>query len=428
MSRRTVEVVELASQEEPGAEGISRCPANGDLVAAGRQHPIGPANSADTLSQAWEFLCLVASEGGLDQPVEKRFAHIRDEVARTGSYAHTTSELAHGARVAWRNSSRCIGRLHWEGLEVCDRRHLQTARQVFDALVEHVRLSTNAGKIKPIITVFAPRETGQPGIRIWNPQLIRYAGYRQPDGSIVGDPLHTDLTAAIRALGWMGAQGTPFDVLPIVIQMPGQQPEFFELPRGAVLEVPIRHPQLAWFADLGLRWHALPALSDMRLEIGGVSYTAAPFSGWYMVTEIGSRDFGDVSRYNLLPRVASYMGLDMSNDRTLWRDRALVELNAAVLHSFAADGVSMVDHHTASRQFVSHEEREHLAWRLVPARWSWITPPMSGSATAVWPRRYQDVRQTPNFFYQRAPWRRLQQEQEAGPTAGGPAASCIPVD
>ena len=73
-----------------------------------------------------------------------------------------------------------------------------------------------------------------------------------------------------------------------------------------------------------------------------------------MVTEIGARNFGDVTRYNLLRHVASRMGLDTQSDRTLWKDRALVELNAAVLHSFAMDGVTMVDHHTASRQFVRH--------------------------------------------------------------------------
>ena len=36
------------------------------------------------------------------------------------------------------------------------------------------------------------------------------------------------------------------------------------------------------------------------LEIGGLRFTAAPFSGWYLVTEIGARDLGDPMRYNLL--------------------------------------------------------------------------------------------------------------------------------
>ena len=34
------------------------------------------------------------------------------------------------------------------------------------------------------------------------------------------------------------------------------------------------------------------------------------------------------------------MGLDTSRDRTLWRDRALLELNVAVLHSYEKAGVT----------------------------------------------------------------------------------------
>ena len=74
----------------------------------------------------------------------------------------------------------------------------------------------------------------------------------------------------------------------------------------------------------GLKWHALPALSGMRLEIGGVNYTAAPFNGWYMGTEIGARDFADASRYNVLPVIAEKMGLDTRSERSLWIDRALL--------------------------------------------------------------------------------------------------------
>ena len=38
----------------------------------------------------------------------------------------------------------------------------------------------------------------------------------------------------------------------------------------------------------------------MLLEIGGLEFTGCPFSGWYMGTEIGVRDFCDSSRYNIL--------------------------------------------------------------------------------------------------------------------------------
>lgn len=38
----------------------------------------------------------------------------------------------------------------------------------------------------------------------------------------------------------------------------------------------------------------------MVFDCGGLEFTAAPFNGWYMSTEIGSRDLCDVQRYNLL--------------------------------------------------------------------------------------------------------------------------------
>lgn len=51
--------------------------------------------------------------------------------------------------------------------------------------------------------------------------------------------------------------------------------------------------------DLNLKWYALPAVSSMCLDIGGIDFPAIPFNGWYMGTEIG-RDFCDCNRYNLL--------------------------------------------------------------------------------------------------------------------------------
>ena len=55
-----------------------------------------------------------------------------------------------------------------------------------------------------------------------------------------------------------------------------------------------------WFRDLGLRWYALPAVSGMLFDCGGVQFTATAFSGWYMATEIGRRNLCDTYRRNLL--------------------------------------------------------------------------------------------------------------------------------
>lgn len=293
--------------------------------------------------------------------------------------------------MAWRNSNRCIGRLYWNSLRVRDRRALTEAEDIADECFEHLREATNGGRVRPTITVFAPDAPDRPGPLIWNEQLVRYAGYGDHHSITVGDARNAPLTEALLRHGWAGGAGTPFDLLPLVVQGVDDKPRWFDTPADAVLEVPIRHPdgQDDW-GDWDLRWHAVPAISNMCLEIGGVHYPAAPFNGWYMGTEIGARNLADTDRYNLLPAVARRLGLATTSDRSLWKDRALVELNRAVLHSFDEAGVTIADHHTESRRFLSHLEREERKGREVGADWSWIVPPISGAATPVFHRTYED--------------------------------------
>ncbi|XP_003075037.2 Nitric oxide synthase, oxygenase domain, partial [Ostreococcus tauri] len=126
-----------------------------------------------------------------------------------------------------------------------------------------------------------------------------------------------------------------FDALPIVVQInPETPPAMFTLPDQCFLEVPIRHPTIRGISQLGLKWYGIPAVSNITMDLGGLHYTAAPFNGWYMVTEIATRNFGDESRYNLLPQIAEAMGLDTSTHDTLWRDHALAAINYAVFDSF----------------------------------------------------------------------------------------------
>lgn len=44
------------------------------------------------------------------------------------------------------------------------------------------------------ITIFPQRIDSKHDFRVWNSQLIRYAGYKQPDGSILGDPANVEFT------------------------------------------------------------------------------------------------------------------------------------------------------------------------------------------------------------------------------------------
>jgi nitric-oxide synthase len=356
--------------------------------------------------EADRFLHQCYTELDRTEELPERRRTVAAAIQADGTYDHTFAELEYGARVAWRNSSRCIGRLYWQSLKLRDCRDAATPVRIAAECVSHLRAATNGGRIRPTITVFAPDRPGHPGPRIHNEQLIRYAGYRVGDGgvlergraraSIVGDPRNIELTDAVRALGWYG-HGTAFDLLPLVIEAPGYRPYVHVLPRDCVLEVPLSHPRHPWFGELGLRWHAVPAISDMCLEIGGLHYSCAPFNGWYMGTEIGSRNLADSDRYDLLPTVAANLGLDTSTDRTLWRDRALVELNVAVLHSYEQAGVTIADHHTESHRFLKHVAKEERAGRVCPAEWSWIVPPLSGGSTAVFHRYYEEADVRPNF-------------------------------
>jgi nitric-oxide synthase len=350
------------------------------------------------MESAEQFITLFHEENGLGSP-DHRIRQVRREIEFAGSYWHTPDELTFGARVAWRNSSRCIGRLYWHSLRVRDRRHVSAAADVAAESVSHLRSATNEGKIRPQITVFAPDTAVQPGPRIISSQLVRYAGYELVGGGVVGDPASVGLTRLARELGWPGGQPPGrFDILPLLVQEAGAPVTMHEVPADAVLEVGIEHPEYRWFANLGLRWYAVPVISDMNLDIGGVRYPAAPFNGWYMGTEIGSRDFGDTGRYDELREIATHMGLSTANDRNLWKDKAMTELNLAVLHSFDAAGVSITDHHTESARFLQHLQREERHGRECPVDWSWIVPPAASSATPVFHRTYTDFDQTPNFY------------------------------
>ena len=393
----------MSSRIPRGCPFIDQQNIGGHVPEASDRHCTGRPDS--TWAEARAYLELYHREKKIPERLASRLEAVRHEIECTGTYWQTADELAHGARVAWRNSNRCIGRLYWESLRLRDMRHLATEEEIFQSCAEHLRVAYNSGKIRPTITVFSPVVPGGVGIRIWNSQLIRYAGYRQGGGSVIGDPLNIALTDALRAMGWQGGAGTPFDVLPLAIQLPGKSPQLFELPPDAVVEVPLVHPVFDWFADLGLKWHAVPALCGMRLEVGGVNYSAAPFNGWYMGTEIGARNFGDASRYNLLPVLAKMMGLDTRSERSLWIDRALLEMNVAVNYSFAMAKVTLIDHHMAAQHFMSHVEREEKAGREITGQWSWLVPPMSGSTTPVFHRGYRNTIIKPNFFDQKELWR-----------------------
>src|SRR4051812_26700023 len=103
--------------------------------------------------EAEDFLALFHHEQQPGGNGRERLARVRDEIAETGTYAQTYAELVFGARVAWRNASRCIGRLYWRSLVVRDLRKVTAPGEVFEELVRHLRLSGQRERhvIRPVI-------------------------------------------------------------------------------------------------------------------------------------------------------------------------------------------------------------------------------------------------------------------------------------
>jgi nitric-oxide synthase, bacterial len=170
-------------------------------------------------------------------------------------------------------------------------------------------------------------------------------------------------------LGWRPS-GDPFELLPVVIETAAEGPCLFALPAECRQEVLIRHPRHGWLEQLALRWYAVPAVSDMALDLAGTLYRMVPFNGWYLDTEIAARNFSDENRFNLLPRIAEGLGLDLHDDRSLWRDRAQLLLAEAVLYSFDQAGVKISDHHGIGHEFLEFCRAEQHQGREPQAEWS----------------------------------------------------------
>nr|ACZ60615.1 nitric oxide synthase [Panulirus argus] len=387
-------------------EGLcTRHQCNGSLMLP-RKSGMEPRSKEEVLKLAKDFIdeYYQSIKRYNSEQHRQRWEQVTREVADRGTYDLTQTELVYGAKLAWRNAPRCIGRIQWSKLQVFDARYVTTASGMFEALCNHIKYGTNKGNLRSAITVFPQRTDGKHDFRVWNAQLISYAGYKQEDGQIIGDPLNVEFTEVCQRLGWRG-RGKRWDVLPLVLSANGHDPEWFDIPPDLILTVPIVHPEYEWFSELDLQWYALPAVSSLMFDCGGLEFPAAPFNGWYMVSEIGTRDLCDPHRFNILESVGRYMGLDTRSPTNLWKDKALIEVNIAVLHSFQRLNVTIVDHHSAAESFMKHFENEQKLRGGCPADWVWIVPPLSGSITPVFHQEMSLYYLKPSYEYQDPAWK-----------------------
>lgn len=355
--------------------------------------------------EAYAFLESFYDAAGESRPAfQRRWAEAKRDLSRHQYYEHTPEELAFGARLAWRNHGRCIGRLLWETLEVVDCREYDAPEAIAERMSAHLDQAYNDGNIRSVISVFAPVKGDRRAAWIESPQISQYACHVQPNGSLIGDRQNVEATRIAKAMGWQPPKVPGrFDLLPYLIRDKQDRRILVDIPKDKVREVPIVHPDCENLTAMELRWYAVPLVSNMIMTIGGIDYPCAPFNGFYMGTEIASRNFADTKRYDLLPELARALGLNPEEPRPhLWRDEALTECNRAVLHSFNAAGVTMVDHHTASDQFMAFHCREQAAGRRVAGDWRWLVPPQASGNCEVFHLKMRNFHPVPNYYRDRA--------------------------
>uniref|UniRef100_A0A2K6BPD6 Nitric oxide synthase, inducible n=1 Tax=Macaca nemestrina TaxID=9545 RepID=A0A2K6BPD6_MACNE len=265
-----------------------------------------------------------------------RVEAVTKEIETTGTYQLTGDELIFATKQAWRNAPRCIGRIQWSNLQVFDARNCSTAREMFEHICRHVRYSTNNGNIRSAITVFPQRSDGKHDFRVWNAQLIRYAGYQMPDGSIRGDPANAPVNCVCLF---------------------------------AIYE---------WFREL-TKW---PTCCSRG---GRPGVPRCPFNGWYMGTEIGVRTSG--------------MGLETHSWASLW-ERPAPHHWAVIHSFGNKQNVTIMDHHSAAESFMKYMQNEYRSRGGCPADWIWLVPPMSGSITPVFHQEMLNYVLSPFYYYQ----------------------------
>ncbi len=233
-------------------------------------------------------------------------------------------------------------------------------------------MAAGGSSIQSVMTVFRPQHPQESfGIKIWNSQFVRYAGYKFDNSEeVLGDKANADFTSYLieHKLWNPPAVKSAFDVLPLLLKIPGlDTPCVYELPRNVLHEVKIEHPKYSKVKDLEYKWTAVPVISNLCVKVGGVNYTAAPFNGWFVTTEI-ARNL--MERYGASDHLATAFGYNPTDKFVAQKVSA--ELESAILLSFEKAKYTIVDPETVGNSFLSHCKRERLNGRECPSKWSWI--------------------------------------------------------
>lgn len=65
---------------------------------------------------------------------------------------------------------------------------------MFNLICDHIKYATNNGNLRSAITVFRQREGNNKDFRIWNAQILNYAGYEISETETIGDKAQIEFT------------------------------------------------------------------------------------------------------------------------------------------------------------------------------------------------------------------------------------------
>merc|ERR1719244_960564 len=88
------------------------------------------------LDQYYDSMKRIGSEAH-----QTRLNDVLESIKKTGTYELTGNELIFGAKQAWRNAPRCIGRQQWNKLQVFDYRQVSTTGEMYQALCSHMKFA-----------------------------------------------------------------------------------------------------------------------------------------------------------------------------------------------------------------------------------------------------------------------------------------------
>ena len=130
------------------------------------------------------------------EEMSQRWSEVEFSINKFEYFELTLQELKHAVQYAWRNATKCVGKIWWETLTLRDCRYIQSVEEMFETICEHLKKSINNGRIKNTISVFPQKKTGQPDLfRIWNRNILMYAGYQDYDNdSFIGNKSNIGFT------------------------------------------------------------------------------------------------------------------------------------------------------------------------------------------------------------------------------------------